>query len=439
MCLRSYSQKSVSISDCVLQSIEDNYRRDSFDDRFCDDLSEVLLQFLPLNDKLRLECVSKQFQRTVFIKQCEITLYSTLQSNQELTKKSQQNEDNVFKTNDMKSIESVLKKCPNIQSMFLVLKNKRIFESIFRLITKYCRNLNEFNVSFKTRRTKPELNEEFLRLFGQKLKYISCGEKLDYNLFPNLYSIPKKSGLYPEYFPKSVLGLNPNLKEIKVILFDYNQHLFREVLQKFHKITHLSLLLWTANEKSVINSFRESPVLQNLIELNYQAHDLPISEFLVSTKQLSEKLAKLKSIEINSVYVKNFSDLRQQLFSLKEFSELKRLKLELKFLKTCKKSKFSFKAFEELQNITHLRLVFNARQLNEEILTDIDIYLPKLQYLFIINQIITDEEGVTQMAETLSRLSCLQTILLNLKYRRIAEQMTEQIAEKCRKIRKIKV
>ena len=42
------------------------YRRDSFSDRVCDDLSEVILQYLSLKDKLRLECVSKQFQRTVF-------------------------------------------------------------------------------------------------------------------------------------------------------------------------------------------------------------------------------------------------------------------------------------------------------------------------------------------------------------------------------------
>ena len=53
---------------------EDIYRRDSFDDRFCDDLSEVILQFLPLKDKLRLECVSKQFQRTVFQKLYELNL-----------------------------------------------------------------------------------------------------------------------------------------------------------------------------------------------------------------------------------------------------------------------------------------------------------------------------------------------------------------------------
>ena len=46
-----------------VQSNEDNYRRDSFSDRVCDDLCEVILQYLSLEDRLRLECVSKQFPK----------------------------------------------------------------------------------------------------------------------------------------------------------------------------------------------------------------------------------------------------------------------------------------------------------------------------------------------------------------------------------------
>ena len=48
--------------------------RDSFSDRVCDDLSEVILQYLSLEDKLRLECVSKQFRRTVFQRQYQLII-----------------------------------------------------------------------------------------------------------------------------------------------------------------------------------------------------------------------------------------------------------------------------------------------------------------------------------------------------------------------------
>ena len=35
-----------SLNERNVDSKEDNYRRDSFEDRFCDDLSEVILQYL---------------------------------------------------------------------------------------------------------------------------------------------------------------------------------------------------------------------------------------------------------------------------------------------------------------------------------------------------------------------------------------------------------
>jgi hypothetical protein len=53
---------------------EIDLKRDSFSDRFCDDLCEVLLSYLSLEDKIRFECVSKQFQNCIYIKQNTIEL-----------------------------------------------------------------------------------------------------------------------------------------------------------------------------------------------------------------------------------------------------------------------------------------------------------------------------------------------------------------------------
>ena len=280
----------------------------SFDDRVCDDLSEVLLQFLPLEGKLRLECVSKQFQRTVFQKQFSITLYSCLQSNNEMSKYFKGKS---FKIYYSKSIESLLKKCPNIQFLSLFLKNNGIFESILPLITKCCRYLNEFNVTLKDRRTEPELNEEFLRLFGPKLKYISCGANLDLNSFPNLYSIEKKSFslfniVIPRFTsPERAVALNlMKLKELIIDIYPQND-VFPEVLQKFHKIRQLGLILYTINENSVINSFKGSSILQNLIELKYRGCGTAekSNQFFDSLKQFAEKFPKLKNIEISPIWV----------------------------------------------------------------------------------------------------------------------------------------
>ena len=326
--------------------------------------------------------------------------------------------------------------------MFISIENNRIFKSFLPLVTKYCHNLNEFNVSLKDR-SKPELNEEFLQLFGPKLKYISCGEDLDFNLFPNLYSIAEKFVLVSEISPQRALGLNlKKLKELNLDLCLQNENLFPEVLQKFNKIRHLSLCLNPNIEKSVLNAFKESAVLQNLIELKISTENGEnVNQFLYFLKQSVEKLPKLKSIEFELVFDNDsqYSKLRQHLSPLKAFPELKRLDLELIFLNPQNVSEFSLKAFEDIPNITHLSIEFNDRQMNAKILTNIDKYLPKLQYLLIKSVIITDEEGVTQMAESLSKLSSLHTIDLWLEERHISALMEAKVREMCRKIRKIDI
>ena len=163
LCLRSDSQNNHSFSDCLVkfknnvESFEDNYRRDSFDDRFCDDLSENLLQFLPLEDKLKFECVSKQFQRTVFKLQYEIFINMLGPVAHKIHSKNKDfkfREDfNYYYIEDqsMHSFRALLKKCPNITSIQLWTgyhylerdyKTERVNE-VFRLIIENCNNLRQ--------------------------------------------------------------------------------------------------------------------------------------------------------------------------------------------------------------------------------------------------------------------------------------------------------
>src|SRR5437868_544429 len=80
---------------------------DSFGVRVCDDLSEELLQYLTIEDKLRLECVSKQFQRTVFTKHNHIVIDKKL-------KGIVKNFDTFFLEVNCERLAIVLKKCQNI-------------------------------------------------------------------------------------------------------------------------------------------------------------------------------------------------------------------------------------------------------------------------------------------------------------------------------------
>ena len=107
------------------------YAKDSMD-RFGDNLTEEVLQYLPLYyQTVRLECVSKQWRRLVYQKQSVLHLSDdfinynfTGYSNDEslaavLPNSDDINDEELPKDWDLKSLETVLKKCPNITSVVI--------------------------------------------------------------------------------------------------------------------------------------------------------------------------------------------------------------------------------------------------------------------------------------------------------------------------------
>ena len=124
----------------------------------------------------------------------------------------------------------------------------------------------------------------------------------------------------------------------------------------------------------------------------------------------------LKSIDCRFDFYQ-ISDIRQLLFQLKLFSELKRLNLWLNFDHNEDEDNidvnqlFSFELFKGFSNISHLTISFDLKtNLKDSILKEIDINLPKLQYLEIKDKFETTPEGVKQMADIFSRLSRLETL-----------------------------
>src|SRR5437868_7389736 len=85
--------------------------KDSFDVRVCDDLSEELLQYLTIEDKLRLECVSKQFQRTVFTKHKRIVIDRRWYKRGNSSKRQP--------TVDCQRLKTALKKAQNISEIVI--------------------------------------------------------------------------------------------------------------------------------------------------------------------------------------------------------------------------------------------------------------------------------------------------------------------------------
>ena len=468
LCLRSDSQNSDSFSDCLVnkfESKEDNYRRDSFCDRFCDDLCEDILQYLSLEDKLKIQCVSKQIQRTVFKRQYELFVHitdpriSTFGFGQNFRDRrdyyyiSNNSDHRFIEYHILDSFKALLKKCPNITSLELKGSYYRNSEyisdkinEVFRLIIENCNNLSEIIVMDVINDSN---FEELQRKFGQKLKYFRFNGEL-YYLSP-LFRFPNIEKIKFRYLNDISIVRQLNLAKLKQLKLtgDFDQQLWLQtVIDTFPTLTHFSVFVRSGEENTIYKPLKNISNLKHLIHFQFlmgngiDNHNNGLNGLL---KQMANICRNLRSIDCRYILDVQNSDIRQLLFQLKAFP-LKRLNLDLIFISDKSSDSidvnqlFSFELFEGFENITHLRLHFHWRPiLKESILKDIDIYLPKLQYLEIKYRFDATPEVVTQMVDILSRLSRLQTIHLVFKSGVDFKPIEEQITKKCRKIKEIKL
>ena len=181
-------------------------------------------------------------------------------------------------------------------------------------------------------------------------------------------------------------------------------------------------------------------VFNKLYELDLDATPIRVIQILDTLAKKSQRLDCLQKVKIFTYY-SSALDFSSILSGLKAFPALKTLKLET-YLNQCVDCNqiFSFELFKGLSNITHLSLSFKWEDyLKHPILKGIDINLPNLQYLEIIDIFHTSPKGVTQMADILSRLSRLETLKLNFKSGVDFKSIKEQISKKCRKIKEIEI
>ena len=99
-----------------------HYPKDSMD-RFGDDLTELILSYLPFSAKVRLDSVSKQWRRLIYNKQFVLELNSseepTARPNSLNRLIGDKTSIGVHMLSDIKlpALESVLKKCPNLRAV----------------------------------------------------------------------------------------------------------------------------------------------------------------------------------------------------------------------------------------------------------------------------------------------------------------------------------
>ncbi|XP_054155947.1 uncharacterized protein LOC128954396 [Oppia nitens] len=120
-------------------------KNDSFD-RFGDDLCQLLLQYLPIDDKLRLQSVSKQWLALIFNTQTDLIFNNKLLKTVSL---------NTSRDNNwlIRLFEVIVSKCPNITTVNIRLSSilsgaVYIINRLINLLMKNCHRLRHFSIIF---------------------------------------------------------------------------------------------------------------------------------------------------------------------------------------------------------------------------------------------------------------------------------------------------
>ena len=339
------------------------YAKNSFD-RFGDDLTELILQYLTFEDKVRLECVSKQWRRLVFNKQFVIEILSDskqTKNSMDLYRKFKKRLHSINRN----ALKSVLKKCQNITKFDINTKDNG---SVLSLIGRYC-NLNNHRIkSLKLNEIISDDNTlDFFRLYGYKLEELivekSCKEfevtKQIIDFSPNLKTIHFCPNDYYNYYISIELNfLSDKYSQTMKILNVSLSHLMVKDLK-----TDIEFIVRFENLKELKIDLR-------FIKIYYSE---PIDDCLSLIGQKCNKLLKLDLIFDDSVPIsEEFFDI----FSA--FKAIKKLKIHLMPKNKMNGSIECFKHCKQLNDID-----INYPELREDFFANIASFLPKLQSLRI--------------------------------------------------------
>ena len=350
-------------------------------DRYGDDLTEEVIQYLTFEDKVRLECVSKQWKRCVFQKQFAIELCKSVKSRPFALKSLFRLIGNEIRL-DYQSLECLLKKCPNIIKVHLGFKRSGASDEL-SLIGQYCHHIS--SLTFIRHGIK---DLEFGQKYGHKLKELRVvGKNVRIENFlkfcPNLKKISLKdiSVLFKEdkeFLPRlecisSDLKINSgNDYKLKILSDKYSQTM---------KKLLLSLEDLTAKElKRCVDCISRFRNLRNLeMTLCLTKITKPIDESLSLIGQKCNKLLKLELLIDCSVRI---SDRFFEVFH--HFKTIRRLRIMLNRHTVCKVLSGSVECFKHCTELTKLSIVY--LEMTEDFLKNIASIVPKLQFLEIVRR-----------------------------------------------------
>jgi hypothetical protein len=407
---------------------DNGFELDSFE-RFSDKLCEELISYLSISDKIRLECVSKQWKSLIFNKQKSIVINCHKDR-----KDSIQVSTNI--TSDRNLFENILQKFAFIEQIYILCptNNCKIFEAL----------LNNSNHLKAISSSGDFSNDELIKKFGQ-----NCGQKLK--------CIYENSN--EEQDLKKIFCLTPNLEKINFFIrnYDFNNEIYFSKLKEicfplnmnlndfktftslYHKQIERIYLEIRSEMNVVLNQLSRFVVLQQLmITINITSNSNLEIEYLFKPKEnglisIANKCKSLKSLKIDMLsHITNqlkdenlcenfsgFTALEKLIFSPK-FGELNNINIEP--LKNCK-------------NLNHLEL--NVYALRRKALEDIDLYLPNLKTIVIYLNYSFRYKFNSGIFRKLAKCKSLTKLVINIDYSQIFDSLINYVLKICSKIREI--
>ncbi|XP_054166323.1 uncharacterized protein LOC128963816 [Oppia nitens] len=414
-------------------------KNDSFD-RFGDDLAELLFKYMPIEDKLRLQSVSKQWLQLLFIGQTYLIFGDSFYKTFNFTERRRNEIFMIF--------ESIFKKCPKIDRLVVgrqsvynqYIRLDEIFDQFFDLLIIYCPRLRHIIIEYIPPRgsflaeVTDKTIERFVAAYGQQLltfKFITdCSTQLMFSdkFLPHLH----------QFKCLKYYGSQLTINE----LFDYQQQdVFRGIVVLPTSLQSICIEL-TANCLPMFASFAinyghqlkaldiircdlrdETPVEQTFvttllkfcqlrrlrIHVRFDHFNQLIDELL--RQHFSRRCHQLRRLYLTGDSYNNINrESINQLIDIlgKDLKQLKRLAIhcfaenELSNYKTILNSD----SLKNMKQLTHLSLHFLSKFCGDEIFRDIDSRLPRLEFIDINNPIITRES--MQSMSRLRHLNCVR-------------------------------
>ncbi|CAG2100930.1 unnamed protein product [Medioppia subpectinata] len=367
------------------------YAKDSLD-RFGDDMCGLLLSYLSLEDRFRFECMSKQFQRTVFGSVVDITLSDRFM-HKLLTNK---------KTIGAQMLATIAIKCSNIQTIDcrgITNGYVKHIPEVLHTFRDNCRHLSQIYCHFWGH------SVQTMRSFGPLVTRI--GDIDSYNIPLSLIYCDRLSRLRVKSFDDIFCSQTDELFASNLHTFEVKYYLDRYLHRLFEFVAHNQCLKSFVVRNTILNTQEFVGLCGHLSQLP-QLRDLTLNIRLTdgqnslndSLRTISLNCKQLKRLSL-TVYSKPTETIVQTLDLLKFYPQLKRLHLRL----VGAVANVLLDPLKHCKRLTHLELDLPRIDIN--LFQNVDKNYLRLHYLCIKTAVIT-----RKCLHNVSRLPALQILVI---------------------------